>query len=88
MVDTPSTNDPTLVTETEIISSSFVPLNIDRHDSQIEINNYYINHTDDLLGQSEFKTLELNEDLTSMSIIEENSCRLEVSELLEEVINF
>jgi len=86
MTDTTSTNIPTdhspLITETETTSTSFASLNIHRHDSQIEINNYYINSVDDLSVQSQFKTLEKN------SIIEENSCQLEVSELLEEVIKF
>jgi hypothetical protein len=87
MVDKTPTNiptdDPTLIIENET-----TPLNIHRHDSQIEINNYYINYIDDLSIQSELKRLEINEDRTSMSIIEKNSCRLEVSQLVEEVIKF
>jgi hypothetical protein len=92
MVDKTPTNIPidetTLTIENETISTSIVPLNIHRHDSKIEINNYYINYIDDLSVQSEFKTLEINEDKTSISFIEKNSCRLEVSQLIEEVIIF
>jgi len=87
MVDTTPTNiptdDPILIIESEI-----TPLNIHRHDSPIEINNYYINYIDDLSIQSELKRLEINEDRRSMSIIEKNSCQLEISQLLEEVIMF
>ncbi len=90
MVDITPANNPSddlvLITEPEIISTSFVPLNIHRRDSQIELNNYYINYIDDLSIPSEFKTLETNDDITSMSMNEENSCQLEVSQLLEEVI--
>jgi hypothetical protein len=89
MVDTIPTNvpndDPMLITKTETISTSFTPLDIHRHDSQIEINNYYINYIDD---QSDLKTLKINEGVRSMSIIEKNSCQLEISQLLEEVIMF
>ncbi|CAF0912352.1 unnamed protein product [Rotaria sordida] len=92
MTETTTTNivpnvDSTLITETEILSNSFVPINIYRHDSQIELNNYYINYIDDRLVQSELKTVEMNDNLTSMSVIEENSCQLEVSQLPEEIFN-
>jgi hypothetical protein len=80
MVDRISTDDSMLL---KTVSPSFTSLNMHRHDSQTEINNYYINYIDDQLIQTELKTLE---DRTTMSVLEENSCRLEVSELVEEVI--
>jgi hypothetical protein len=67
MVDRTSTNDSMLLTKSPSVTS----INMHRHDSQTEMNNYYINYID---------------DRTSMSVIEENSCRLEVSQLVEEVI--
>ncbi|CAF0728517.1 unnamed protein product [Rotaria sp. Silwood1] len=80
-----STIDSTLITESETLSNSFAPFNIHKHESQIELNNYYINYIDDSLVQSESKTIEMNENLTSMSVSKENSCRLEVSQLPEEI---
>ncbi|CAF4051551.1 unnamed protein product [Rotaria sp. Silwood2] len=79
------TGDSTLITETGTISNSFAPFNIHKHDSQIELNNYYINYIDEPLVQSKLKTIEMNENLTATSIIDENSCRLEVSQLPEEI---
>jgi hypothetical protein len=89
MVDTTTTvvanNESIPIIESETLSSSLTSLNIHREDSQIEINNYYINYIDDPSVPSESKTLEMNKDNTSISIIDENSCRLEISQLPEEV---
>lgn len=80
MVDTTHTNISTdnsaSITDTETISTYFISSDISRHDSQIEIKNYYINYIDDLSIQPECKTLEMN------------ACRLELSQLPEEVIKF
>ncbi len=84
MVDRTSTNDSMLFTET--VSPSITSISMHRCNSQTEINNYYINYIDDRSIQTELKTLEVDDDRTSISIIEENSCRLEVSQLVEEVI--
>ncbi len=90
MTDSTTTSAPvdaqTLSIDTDITtSSSFVPENIHWHDCQTEINNYYINYIDDLSTQPELITPEINEDIRSMSAVERSSCRLEVSQLGEEV---
>jgi hypothetical protein len=83
MVDTTTTaisiDDPLLISESETLSPSLSPLNISRHDSRTEINNYYINYIDDAsLVQSDLKSL----------AIKENVYQLEVSQLPEEVLKF
>jgi hypothetical protein len=86
MVDTTitkiSTDEPTLVSETETLSSSFTSLNLRRENSQTEISDYYINYIDDPSIQSELKMTTDNSSISNA----ESSCRLEVSQLPEEVI--
>jgi len=79
------TGDRTLITETETFSTSFSPLNIHRYDSQIDLNSYYINYIDDPSVQLDLITLE---NKTSTSVIDENSCRVVVTQLPEEVTKF
>ena len=57
------------------------------HDSQLEINKYYINYIDESSIQTELKALNADQERTSIYSTQENSCRLEVSELVEEVIS-
>ncbi|CAF4643288.1 unnamed protein product [Rotaria socialis] len=89
MIET-TTNDfsignSTVTIETDTISNSFSPINIHTHDSQIEIDKYYINYIDDSLVETQSETIEKNKNLQSICKIEDNSCRLEVSQLPEEI---
>ncbi|CAF1665756.1 unnamed protein product [Rotaria magnacalcarata] len=89
MIET-TTNDfsignPTVTIETDTMSNSFLPNNIHAHDSQIEIDNYCINYIDDSLVETQSETIEKNKKLQSICKIEDNSCRLEVSQLPEEI---
>ena len=83
-----SNNSLISVQELETLSTSVEPLNIRRHDSQTEINNYYINYVDDSLVPSTSKAFKMNENRAAVFINGENSCQLEISHLPEMVDNF
>lgn len=78
--------DSTVVSDLETISNSFDPIHTHRNDAQVELNKYYINYIDDPLDENESNTEENNEKITSVTMAEDNSCQLEVSELPKEVI--